>query len=95
MHFAIHCLDRAGALPTRLEHYESHKAYLASAPMNIVISGPLLDDDGETMIGSLFVVDAADRAAVESFHHDDPFFREGVWEHVEIHLFHKRVDNRS
>jgi uncharacterized protein YciI len=95
MHFVIHCLDRAGALPTRLDHYERHKAYLASAPMDIVISGPLLDDDGDTMIGSLFVVDAADRAAVDSFHCDDPFFREGVWERVEIHPFHKRVDNRG
>jgi uncharacterized protein len=95
MHFVIHCLDRPGALRTRLDHYESHKAYLASAPMNIVISGPLLADDGDTMIGSLFVVDAADRAAVDSFHRGDPFFRAGVWEQVEIHPFHKRVDNRS
>ena len=95
MHFVIHCLDRPGALPTRLDHYENHKAYLASAPMSIVISGPLLADDGTTMIGSLFVVDAADRAAVDSFHRDDPFFRAGVWERVEIHPFHKRVDNRS
>ena len=95
MHFVIHCLDRPGALPTRLDHYESHKAYLSSASVGIVISGPLLADDGETMIGSLFVVDAADRAAVDRFHHDDPFFRAGVWEHVEIHPFHKRVDNRG
>jgi uncharacterized protein YciI len=95
MHFVIHCLDAEGALPTRLEHYESHKSYLASAPVNIVISGPLLADDAETMIGSLFVIDAADRAAVDSFHRDDPFFRAGVWEHVEIHHFHKRVDNRD
>jgi uncharacterized protein len=95
MHFVIHCLDAEGALPTRLEHYESHKSYLASAPVNIVISGPLLADDGETMIGSLFVVDAADRGAVDSFHRSDPFFRAGVWERVEIHCFHKRVDNRT
>ena len=95
MHFVIHCLDGPGALPTRLKHYESHKAYLSSAPVAIVISGPLLADDGETMIGSLFVVDAADRAAVDRFHDDDPFFQAGVWEHVEIHPFLKRVDNRG
>ena len=95
MHFVIHCLDRPGALPTRLEHYESHKAYLSSAPVAIVISGPLLADDGETMIGSLFVVDAADRAAVDRFHDDDPFLQAGVWEHIEIHAFLKRIDNRG
>jgi uncharacterized protein YciI len=57
-------------------------------------SGPLLADDGTTMIGSLFIVDADDRDAVERFHATDPFFRAGVWGHVEIHPFLKRVDNR-
>jgi uncharacterized protein YciI len=96
MHFAIHCLDKPGALETRLANYESHKAYLASAaPVALVISGPLVADDGETMIGSLFVVEADDRESVEHFHRNDPFFRAGVWERAEIHAFLKRVDNRS
>jgi uncharacterized protein YciI len=96
MHFAIHCLDNPGALPTRLAHYDSHKAYLASATrVAIVISGPLLAEDGETMIGSLFVVEADDRDAVERFHHGDPFFINGVWDRAEIHPFLKRVDNRA
>ena len=63
--------------------------------MAIVISGPLLADDGETMIGSLFIVDAADRAAVDRFHRDDPFFRANVWQQVEIHPFHKRINRRG
>lgn len=95
MFFIIHCLDKAGALPTRLARYESHKAYLSSSPTKIVISGPLLADDGETMIGSLFLVDADDRAAVENFHRNDPFFKAGVWDQADIHPFLKRVDNRS
>jgi uncharacterized protein YciI len=95
MHFAIHCLDKLGALQTRLAHYDSHKAYLAStSEVAIVVSGPLLADDGDTMIGSLFIVDADDRDAVERFHLNDPFCRAGVWGHVEIHPFVKRVDNR-
>jgi uncharacterized protein YciI len=95
MHFAIHCLDKPDALVTRLAHYDSHKAHLASTPdVAIVVSGPLLADDGDTMIGSLFIVDAEDRDAVERFHLTDPFFRAGVWAHVEIHPFLKRVDNR-
>jgi uncharacterized protein YciI len=95
MHFAIHCLDKPGALATRLTHYDSHKEHLAStSDVAIVVSGPLLADDGTTMIGSLFIVDADDRDAVERFHATDPFFRAGVWGHVEIHPFLKRVDNR-
>ena len=95
MHFVIHCLVRAGALPTRLDHYDDHKAYLTSTPVRIVVSGPLLADDGETMIGSLFLIEANDRATVDSFHQGDPFFRAGVWEKVEIHPFLKRLDNRT
>jgi uncharacterized protein YciI len=95
MHFAIHCLDQRNALATRLAHYDRHKAYLASvSDVAIVVSGPLLADDGETMIGSLFIVDADDRSSVERFHCNDPFFLAGVWGHVEIHPFLKRVDNR-
>jgi uncharacterized protein YciI len=96
MHFAIHCLDKPDALATRLANYDSHKAYLAAtAPVAIVVSGPLLADDGETMIGSLFVVEADDRDAVEHFHRNDPFFLTGVWDRVDIHPFLKRVDNRT
>lgn len=94
MHFVIHALDRAGALPTRLAHYEAHKAYLSKAKIKTVISGPLVADDGETMIGSCFLVEAGTREEVQAFHDNDPFKAAGVWEHVHITPFLKRVDNR-
>jgi uncharacterized protein YciI len=96
MHFAIYCLDKADALATRLAVYDDHRAYLASqTSVAIVISGPLLADDGETMIGSLFIVDADDRDAVDQFHRSDPFMLNGVWERKEIRPFLKRLDNRT
>jgi hypothetical protein len=95
MHYVVHCLDHADALDTRLANYEDHKAYLASAPIRLVVSGPLLADDGETMIGSMFLVEADDKAAVEDFNRNDPFARTGVWARVDIHPFFKRVDNRD
>ena len=94
MHYIIHALDKPGALPTRLAHYEAHKAYLAKAPIRIVISGPLVAADGETMIGSCFLVEAESIADVQAFHDADPFKAAGVWEHVHINPFLKRVDNR-
>jgi uncharacterized protein YciI len=94
MLFAIHCLDHADALPRRLAHYEAHKAYLAQARVRTVMSGPLMSDDGERMIGSLFVVEAEDRAAVEAFNEADPFRRNGIWDRISIQVFSKRVDNR-
>jgi uncharacterized protein len=95
MHFIIHCLDHPGAVQTRLANYEAHKAYLSKPPVRIVISGPLLAQDNETMIGSLFLVEAATQAEVQSFHDNDPFKAADVWKTVSIHPFLKRMDNRD
>jgi uncharacterized protein YciI len=93
MLFAIHALDKPGALPTRLAHYDAHKAFLSDTSaygVKIVMSGPLVADDGETMIGSLFLVEAENRAAVEAFNRADPFHAAGNWEKVTITAFLRR-----
>lgn len=94
MHYVVHCLDHDGAVEKRLSLYDAHKAYLAQAPVRTVISGPLLADDEETMIGSCFVLEADSIAEVEAFNRDDPFAQAGLWKTVSIRPFAKRVDNR-
>jgi uncharacterized protein len=95
MHYIVHCLDKAGMVDKRLKHYDAHKAYLASRPIDIVISGPLVRDDNATMIGSFFLVEADSRDAVVAFNANDPFQAAGIWDTVSIHPFIKRMDNRS
>ena len=93
MLFAIHALDRPNGVERRLAHHAAHRAFLPGAGdygVTLVMSGPLVADDGATMIGSLMVVDAADRAAVERFHAADPFAQNGVWEKVTITGFLRR-----
>ena len=93
MLFVIHARDKAGALPTRLANYDAHKAFLSETSphgVRIVMSGPLVDDDGTSMIGSLFLVEAADRATVEKFNQADPFHSAGIWENVQITGFIRR-----
>jgi uncharacterized protein len=94
MFFVIHALDKMDGLPIRLAHYDAHKAYLSKAKIKTVISGPLVANDGETMVGSCFVVEANSEEEVLAFHEQDPFKAAGVWEHVHINPFLKRVDNR-
>ena len=94
MHYVVHCLDHDGAVGTRLANYDAHKAYLAAATVKTVISGPLLADDNETMIGSCFVLEADSLAAVQEFNRNDPFNKVGLWKTVSIRPFLKRVDNR-
>jgi uncharacterized protein YciI len=95
MRFVVHCLDKPDALPRRLENYEAHKKYLSTGDVRSVISGPLVADDGETMIGSLFIFEAASKDDVVAFNANDPFAKAGVWEKISIHPFVMRVDNRT
>jgi uncharacterized protein YciI len=60
-----------------------------------VISGPLLAEDGEAMIGSLFVFSAEKIEDVRAFNAGDPFHAANVWQSVSITPFLMRVDNRS
>ena len=91
--YVLHALDRPAGLPLRLEHYAAHRAFVEEQEalgIGVVLSGPLQSDDGEMMIGSFFVLDAPDRAAVEAFVAADPFMKEGLWQEVRINRFLKR-----
>ena len=93
MLFAIHALDKTGAVDRRLAHYEAHKSFLSDTSafgVRIVMSGPLTKDDGATMIGSLFLIEAPDRATVERFNQADPFAKAEIWERVTISGFIRR-----
>jgi uncharacterized protein YciI len=94
MLFAIHALDHDDALARRLATYDAHRSYLAGSAIRTVVSGPLLADDGVTMIGSLFIVEAPGKEDAIAFNRADPFNAANVWKRVEIHAFSKRVDNR-
>jgi uncharacterized protein YciI len=93
MFFVLHAFDKEGASEMRLANYEAHKAFLVDTSphrVSMIMSGPLVADDGKTMIGSLMIVEAADRASVEAFNRADPFHAAGIWEKVHITGFVKR-----
>jgi uncharacterized protein len=95
MYFIIHCLDHDDALPTRLATVDAHRAFQAKSPIPVLISGPLLKDDGATMIGSFFLVEAENREQMMAYHKADPFYLAGIWKDVKINPFFKRIDSRS
>lgn len=94
MLFVIHALDKPGSLPVRLANYDAHKKYLSEMEtqgVRTVMSGPLVEDDGQTMKGSMFVIEVPDRAAAEAFHRNDPFFQAQLWQPATITAYIKRV----
>ena len=56
----------------------------------MVTAGTLVADDGETPVGSIFVIDAADRAAVDAFTRSDPYHVNGVLGARRIHGYNKK-----
>ena len=93
MLFSVHALDRPGTAEKRKEVHADHVSHLRIAKdygVSITVGGPLVADDGGTSIGSLMVLEAPDRAAVERFNRADPFFSNGIWGAVEIRRFDRK-----
>jgi len=93
MQFVVHAIDKADILATRAKFYRQHRIHLDEAGKHgiaVLTAGTLVADDGETPIGSLFVVDAEDRTTLDSFTCSDPYFVNGVWETLEIHAYRKK-----
>ena len=91
MLYVIFCIDRPGAEEKRRQAIPGHVEYLATNPIKVVMSGPLVSDDGAKTIGSLFLVEAKDRAEIARFQRADPLYNAGVWETVEVRAFNKRI----
>ena len=83
MQFMAYCLDKPGALEIRLANRPKHVEYLTSYNDKLIFAGPLLD--GETMIGSLLVLEIADRAEIDKFLANDPYAKAGLFQSVSVH----------
>lgn len=93
MLFVIHAMDKKDAITTRAKYYRAHRIHLDEASkhgVRVMTAGPFVADDNETPIGSLFIIDAKDRAAAQAFTDSDPYHVNGVWDAVEIHAYHKK-----
>jgi uncharacterized protein len=84
MQFVIHCHDKPDSDVLRTPLRDAHINYLNDHKGITVARGPLLDDDGVKTIGSLLILDVANRAEAESFWAGEPFNRAGVYEWTTI-----------
>ena len=93
MLFVIHATDKKDAMRTRAKFYRAHRIHLDQAAqydVDVVTAGTLVAGDGETPVGSVFVVDAKDRMAADAFARSDPYHVNEVWETVQIHGYNKK-----
>ena len=88
--YVLSCIDKPASLPLRMATREAHLAYMAEHRASVRAGGPYLDEAGE-MAGSLIILEAPDRAAVEAFSAADPYRKAGLFDHVDIQAWRVTV----
>lgn len=88
MRVALICIDKAGALQTRLDNRAAHLAHIESSGV-VEMAGPFLDDGA--MIGSLIILDVADMAAAQDWAANDPYAQAGLFQSVTLHEWKKVI----
>lgn len=82
IYFVFTGTDKPGSDVLRARLRPEHRQYLRTnrPDCRVVAGGPIVEDDGAAMVGTLLVLEARDRAAAERFLADDPYAREGLFE---------------
>ena len=77
---------RPGREAAREALAEEHRRYLAHGHReHVIVTGPLMSEDGATWAGTATLVEMPGRDAVEGLLAEDPYARAGLYEHIEIH----------
>ena len=85
MQFVIHAhekTDGPDASSRREPSRGAHETYLSRHREILIAHGPLLDDAGARPIGSLIMLDVANKAEAEAFWANEPFNRAGAYRSV-------------
>lgn len=91
MLYVLLCNDKPASEALRLANRDKHLAWVGTKRDRIRLAGPLLSDDGEHMVGSMFILEADSSDAVRAFNADDPYTLAGLWANVAVHPFRQVV----
>lgn len=86
VYFMFRGLDRPGVDELRVRLRPEHRQYIRSPrdDCRVVAGGPLVEDDGERMFGTVLILEATDRPAALRFLADDPYARADLFAQVEL-----------
>ncbi|MFD4315776.1 YciI family protein [Streptomyces sp. NPDC058548] len=82
MEFLCYHRDRTGSLPLRDALTEAHWAYMDQYAEEMIARGPTFGEDGETVSGSVHILDLPDAGAARAFAFDEPNYQAGVYRDV-------------
>jgi hypothetical protein len=87
MWFLIHNTNAPDAAARKPAHARAHQDYLREAQDRMVTAGPYYDADGETRIGSVFIVDFPDIGAAQGWIDAEPYTKQGIYARHAIHRY--------
>ncbi|MET7731399.1 YciI family protein [Streptomyces sp. NPDC005402] len=82
MEFFCYHRDRPGSLSLREELTEAHWSYMDRYEAELIARGPTFADHGETLTGSVHIIDLPDPAAARAFAFDEPNYQAGAYRDV-------------
>lgn len=85
MYFSILIYDEPDSAGLRDEYRKAHLDYLKTFDAQTLFAGPFTADDESADLGSLRLIDLADRAAAEKHIADEPFVISGVQKRWSVH----------
>jgi uncharacterized protein YciI len=86
--FVALCFDKPGQVDLRMATRADHLAFLDTHAAKVKLGGPFLD--GDKPVGSMLILDCADRTEAEKLLAQDPYAKAGLFERVELRPW-KRV----
>ena len=91
MLFHIRCKDKPSQMNMRASTRAAHLNYITKYGDAVFFAGPTYIDEGETISGSVFIIDLKDLTAAEEFSKGDPYRKMGLFETVEIEKIRKVI----
>lgn len=92
MPFLITCRDVPNSAPLRASWLPAHRLHVNEHAEQLLLSGPLTEDDGQRRIGQVFVLDVVDRTAAQQFIDGDPFTRAGMFADIHVDRIELRFE---
>jgi uncharacterized protein len=86
MQYFIFRQDKPNSQELRMKTRPAHMQYAEELGEKLLFAGPAMDDD-DTMIASVWVIEAKDRAEAESITSNDPYEQVELFESKIIHKF--------
>jgi uncharacterized protein YciI len=93
MLYALICTDKPNGLAIRKANRPDHLAYLESLGDTLMFAGPFTEEDGQTMNGSLVVIEVDSLRDARAIADGDPFAKAGLFASVEIRPWLWTIDN--